>query len=441
MSSPPSGSFSPPDLNTIIVSYPACGGNCFLDAVNTESKCSATDIFCICTSQAILATTGVCVEHSCTIPETLRTQNLTNSLCGNPSEHDQMFLAINYVFVTLASLLVALRFLARLIKRVPLWWDDYSVLISVVVAIGFTVICGVFGSLGVGMDLWAVPQDNISTILILLWSALLCYAVSRCFVRISISLFLLRIFRVTNAARLIKLTLAFNIALSITFVLCIIFQCTPVPYFWTGWDGLHDGFCINQWVMFISGGCISTSLDICLVLLPIRWIFQLQFSRAKKIVTLVMFSLGIVVVATSIMRLVSLYRFTHSHNVTRNLPDLAVWGGMELYVAIICACIPSLRPLMKLVFSRIQPWTSRGFKLIGTSSSGFSKYFMQGSSKSPSKNSGQEGQPPGSVDLPSGPRNVWLTTTIQQRIDRPSVESQANLTRSTILSFELEDHK
>jgi hypothetical protein len=70
------------------------------------------------------------------------------------------------------------------------------------------------------------------------------------------------------------------------------------------------------------------------------------------------------------MRIVSLYTFTHSTNVTANLPNLAIWGGLELYVAIICACIPSLRPLLTLSVSRIRAWTTGGSKGSGFSTLG-----------------------------------------------------------------------
>lgn len=103
----------------------------------------------------------------------------------------------------------------------------------------------------------------------------------------------MRIFRVAGARSLIVITIVLNVAITITYIFCVIFQCTPVSYFWNIWDGLHEGYCIDQWAVFVSGGVISTSLDVILILLPVRWISQLQFSQAKRIATLGMFSLGV----------------------------------------------------------------------------------------------------------------------------------------------------
>jgi hypothetical protein len=90
----------------------------------------------------VQAAAGMCVLQTCTVPDALATQNLTNALCGISSHYDGTYIPVIYTFVTIASVLVGLRFVARLIKRVPLWWDDYSALVSLLIAIAFTVMCG-----------------------------------------------------------------------------------------------------------------------------------------------------------------------------------------------------------------------------------------------------------------------------------------------------------
>ncbi|KAI1828711.1 hypothetical protein F4861DRAFT_488910 [Xylaria intraflava] len=378
MSVPP---ITPAEFAAWFQSLPQCGSTCLVEAIQTQSNCALTDPACSCASPAVQATAGACVLSTCGIPDALATQNLTNWLCGIPSTRDKEFIPVIYTFVIISSIIVALRFVVRLIERIPLWWDDYAALLSAVIAVAFTVLCGIFGELGVGLDLWAVPQENISTILILFWAALLCYAASRFLVRLSIVLFLMRIFRVSGARPFIITILVLNVAISITYVFCIVFQCTPVSYFWNGWDGEHHGFCINQWAIFLSSGIIATSLDAVFILLPVHWVLKLQFSTAKKLTTLGMFSLGVLVIITSIMRIIALYKFTHSTDITLNLPNLAIWGGLELYAANICACLPSLRPLLQLGVWNVRSWTSRGSKTTGATPLGVSDYPIKSSSR------------------------------------------------------------
>ncbi|KAK4232815.1 hypothetical protein C8A03DRAFT_48425 [Achaetomium macrosporum] len=354
--------------------------------------------------------------------------NLTDSLCGITSYHERSYTTIIFVFAALATLVVALRFIARLRTRLPLWWDDCSAVASLSVAVGFTAVCGVYDGLGVGLDLWAVPQDNLSTIFILLEAALLCYIMSRCFVRISICLFLMRIFSVAGARPYIVLGLALNVALSITYLFAIIFQCSPVSFFWTGWDGLHEGTCVHQWALYLAGGVLSTTLDVYYIVLPLWWVLPLQLSRAKKILTAAMLSLGLIVIITSVMRIVTLYKFTHSTNPTRILPQLVIWEGLELDAAIVCACLPSLGPLLKPVGSRLKLWTTRVTKgSSGSSSVPARRYGSQdGGHVKLVDSSNNGGAQLSKRDHGYQSSNIHLTTTILQNQGPPS-ESDVSL--------------
>ncbi|KAI0178977.1 hypothetical protein GGR52DRAFT_283746 [Hypoxylon sp. FL1284] len=226
----------------------------------------------------------------------------------------------------------------------------------------------------------------------------------------------MRIFRIPEARRLITATIVLSVAQSFVFTFCIIFQCTPVSYFWNGWDGLHSGFCINRWATFLAAGVIAIVLDVTLTLLPLRWILQLQITRAKKITMFIMFALSIIIISTSALRLVMIYRFIHSTNFTRVLPDLALWGEIELYAAIVCACIPSLRPLADPLIS--------GLKTLRSGNTGSREA------------SGGRTEPSGPPSAPQ--RSILRTTVIQQNMVR-LWGSETRLTTTPSDTIELHD--
>ncbi|XXH01646.1 hypothetical protein Hte_008006 [Hypoxylon texense] len=240
----------------------------------------------------------------------------------------------------------------------------------------------------------------------------------------------MRIFRATGARPLLILTLVLNVALTITFTICIIFQCTPISLFWNEWDDLHDGFCINRPGLFVAGGCVMTLLDVFLILLPIKWISQLQLSLSKKLTAIGMFSCGVVVTVASIMRVVHAYTFTRSQLVTYNIRQPVIWGGLEIDVAIICACLPSLRPLPSLALSWFQHHAKHGARgSHSTSSTPLGPTIRSGKKRLPSNDNRAIGQS----------RNIWLTTTIHQEHEkRPPTESKLNLT--TVLADDIELH-
>lgn len=124
------------------------------------------------------------------------------------------------------------------------------------------------------------------------WVNLMLYMLSRVFVRISISIFLLRIFHVSNAKHWIIGNAILNILLTAGTFPTIIFNCTPVSYFWTAWDGMHSGWCVQKWDLLLSVGVLAIVFDVVHAVMPLPWVWQLQFPLTKKLVTGAMFSLG-----------------------------------------------------------------------------------------------------------------------------------------------------
>jgi hypothetical protein len=56
---------------------------------------------------------------------------------------------------------------------------------------------------------------------------------------------------------------------------------------------------------------------------------------------------------TSILRLHSLYVIAHSTDVTWDNVGAATWSSVELNVGIICACLPTIKPVLSHFFPRL----------------------------------------------------------------------------------------
>jgi hypothetical protein len=76
------------------------------------------------------------------------------------------------------------------------------------------------------------------------------------------------------------------------FVLLAIFQCRPISYYWSGWDGEHQGTCLNVNGLAWSNAAISIVLDGWMLALPISQLFGLQLHWKKKIGVAMMFVVG-----------------------------------------------------------------------------------------------------------------------------------------------------
>jgi uncharacterized membrane protein YgcG len=334
-------------------SLPTCAVKCLLQAV-LESSCQLGDTACVCANPEITLQGTECVVANCTIRDALRTQNLTSNDCDIPPRVRDAPTVIFAVFFGISAAAILLRIVARLQARVPMWWDDLIIGVSFLGCLAFTILGMQLEPKGLGTDIWAVPHDNVTAILHRMYFLFILYITSRDLVRLSILLFYQRIFGQIPIVRpLIRFTFATIVACCIGFVLAIIFGCKPINHFWKGWDGEQEGHCISTHAVFWAGAVIVTVIDIWVMLIPLPFILRLKFSLRKKILSACMFAFGIFVVIVSFYRFSTISKFTLSKNPTYDFVEVGIWSGLELYVGIICACLPHLHSLFKPVYKKL----------------------------------------------------------------------------------------
>ncbi|KAI0842642.1 hypothetical protein F5Y06DRAFT_131966 [Hypoxylon sp. FL0890] len=334
-------------IAALAAALPKCAATCILTAVES-STCAITNQTCICYDGDLNAKATTCINANCTIREALFTKNLTSTSCGLTPATNSVYIPIDITFITLAAISVLLRVVARLQMRVPMWWDDFTITLSFLGCVAFTAIAFKSKSHGFGTDMWAVPFDGITFVFKALYTLFLLYITIRHFVRLSILFFYHRIFgHIPLAKRLIRITVMLFIACCISFDFVILFGCTPLDYFWTGWDGQHEGHCISINFFFWAGAFIDIAMDIWVILIPLPFIARMNLSLRKKVCTGIMFAFGILVIIISLYRLSTINHFTLSKNPTADFIDVGIWSGLEIYVGITCACLPNFHYLLK----------------------------------------------------------------------------------------------
>ncbi|KAI1739909.1 hypothetical protein F4680DRAFT_420537 [Xylaria scruposa] len=341
------------DLAALTAALPKCAVACLIDAIE-ESKCALTNQTCVCSSEELNARATTCVAESCTIKETLTTQNLTSTLCGIAPHVDHSYVSVSIAFVTLSAICVSLRVVVRVHTRVPVWWDDFIIAVSFLGSVTSTAILLAIKFRGLGIDIWAIPFDDITVILKALHIVFVLYVTSRDLIRLSILLFYHRIFgHIQLARRLIRITFVLIIAGCVGFDFAFIFGCTPLDYFWTGWDGERDGHCISLNGIFWAGAFLVIAMDIWLIIIPLLFVVRLNLSLRKRVLSSIMFAFGLVVVFVGLFRIKTINDFTLSRNPTADFIGVGIWSGLQLYVGIICACLPHFYLPLKPVFAWI----------------------------------------------------------------------------------------
>ncbi len=125
---------------------------------------------------------------------------------------------------------------------------------------------------------------------------MLLYTIGRFFFRASILLFYIRIFPPKSDrkfGRILWGTMVFNLVYNFAFLMAIIFQCQPLPYFWMQWQGLHEGHCGNYNILAWVAAATGIVFDVWLLALPLSQLVGLTLPSKRKVMGGLMFFFGI----------------------------------------------------------------------------------------------------------------------------------------------------
>ncbi|THV82269.1 hypothetical protein D6D29_04776 [Aureobasidium pullulans] len=292
------------------------------------------------------------------------TKNVSSKMCGAPVRNQTLKpLLVGVIGGGLALLVFILRMCAGLpVGGRPLGWDDYTICIAVALGTPPTVFSVLLSKNGLGKDMWTLPLSNIENVLFVRDGQLshfetnsdmlqyyylgeIFYFASLTATKISILAFFLRVFPQQQFRKIIYGVIGICVAYGLSFVLATTFQCNPVPYSWKQLDSTYQGSCNNIHLQGWMSAIFNIIIDLIILILPLKELYALQTSLKKKLMVMVMFSLGIFVTFVSVVRLHSLIVFANSQNITWDYNDAAWWSTVEIHVGIICACLPSVRAL------------------------------------------------------------------------------------------------
>ncbi|KAJ5645745.1 hypothetical protein N7507_011756 [Penicillium longicatenatum] len=123
---------------------------------------------------------------------------------------------------------------------------------------------------------------------------------------------------------------------------------TPVSYFWSEVSDPSGGRYRYDFYNYYLGNAASnvvTDFLILLVPLPVIWRLKMRFTQ--KIMVSGVLLLGIFVCAISIVRLHYITFLRNSIDLTWTISSVYVWSTLEPCIAIICACLPALQPVIQ----------------------------------------------------------------------------------------------
>ncbi|KAH7014138.1 uncharacterized protein B0I36DRAFT_255318 [Microdochium trichocladiopsis] len=134
---------------------------------------------------------------------------------------------------------------------------------------------------------------------------------------------------------------------TISFFFSHLFTCYPITTFI---DFFEDKTCVNQTAMFLTVLYTNVIADFVILILPVPMIMGLQLQFKTKMAVIGMLSLGAATCAISVTRVLAITSVAseyvrHPNDIIYYTAPVFYWTNIELSMAVVCACLPTLRPI------------------------------------------------------------------------------------------------
>ncbi|KAG2420169.1 hypothetical protein HFD88_004969 [Aspergillus terreus] len=268
---------------------------------------------------------------------------------GDGAARGERALVVTAVLTGLAILIVGMRLFARAGLMKFMGREDWTILVSLIFAVVYLALVCAEVHFGLGMHKSELTDYQFKQQLKRLWAAIPFYNASLCTTKFSILFQYLRIFPDKRFRLACYIVMAIVAAYGTWAVVSAFVNCLPVARFW---DPSVGGSCMSFEAVWFFNASMNIVTDITLLIMPMPLLSHLQLPRMQKFALMGVFAMGILVVITSILRLKSLKEVASATDTSWSNVGAAYWTAAECNVAIICACLPFLRPLVSCLFPK-----------------------------------------------------------------------------------------
>ncbi|CBX91978.1 hypothetical protein IAQ61_000183 [Plenodomus lingam] len=288
----------------------------------------------------------------------------------NHSYSKRMMIALAITFLMLPIVFVSLRLWAkRLSKRIG--WDDFLTVGALLISMTcctLQILTAQYGYLGAHQPLDANGQPIMDdpglifferTKFALNMISIIGLGLTKC----SILILYKTIFDVQKFRTAVYILLAFVIGWTTSFAFSHLFTCYPITVFI---EPYYENSCVETVPMFLALLYTDVIADVAILILPIPIILSIRMETRKKLAVIGMLTLGAAVCAVSVTRVIATYSIAkeyikHPDDVVYYTAPVFFWTNIELSLGVVCACLPTLRPIWFYFYPRKPTETSSGY--------------------------------------------------------------------------------
>ncbi|KAF2746129.1 hypothetical protein M011DRAFT_426069 [Sporormia fimetaria CBS 119925] len=259
-------------------------------------------------------------------------------------------IAVTIAMTLVGAIAVGFRVFTRAYIVGTMWADDWVMIVALFFAFGYALQVIVLAkSFNLGFSGADLSPDDMVGIIKITAAVVVTYKLVLTLTKVSILCFYLRIAVRPTFEKLSRWTLVLVILFQIVLTFGTIGQCVPIEKMWD-LSGTAKGQCINVSVFYHFASIFHITTDFIILLLPINLILSIPRPLKEKFGLFGIFGLGIITITAAIFRLQFLHRYTVSADPFFEIVPIHIWSMVEVHIGILCASVPTLRPL----FSRAQ---------------------------------------------------------------------------------------
>ncbi|KAF4636593.1 hypothetical protein G7Y89_g1487 [Cudoniella acicularis] len=244
--------------------------------------------------------------------------------------------------MVIATLGLVLRILSKIKTRQRWAAEDALIILALLLFYGFNAVM-LYGMYNAGgtMEFEEMSLDGLILTAKTIYINEMFMTATLTSVKFSILLWYRHIFSIDSFRKRCNVVLLLCAIWAITVFFVLIFQCIPIK---AAWDPVAKmaGKCINIGNIILGYEISNILLDISILALPIAQIRKVHISTGYKFAVASIFSLGGFIIIACILRV----NFLYEKNTLQvdNFRGM-LWSNIELAVAVLCGCLPALRPL------------------------------------------------------------------------------------------------
>ncbi|KAF2846306.1 hypothetical protein T440DRAFT_521871 [Plenodomus tracheiphilus IPT5] len=301
-----------------------------------------------------------------------------------------MMIALAIAFFILPLVFVCLRLWAKRISK-RIGWDDFLTVGALLVSMTCCILqlaTALHGYLGSHQPLDANGQPIMDDPGLIFFEqtkfalnsiSIVGLGLTKC----SILVLYKNIFDVRKFRIVVCIVLAYVIGWTISFTFSHLFTCYPITVFIEPYYGNQ---CVDTVPMFLALLYTDVLADLVILILPIPMVLSVRMETKKKLAVIAMLTLGAAVCAVSITRVVATYSIAgeylkHPDDVVYYTAPVFFWTNIELSLGVVCACLPTLRPIWLFYYPRPSTQTSSAYGY-GSSGHGFGSSGLNGTRNS-----------------------------------------------------------